>query len=147
MAMLISPVSNSFDPLMQFRYFAIPTQARNLSFFFNSDRREIPRFARNDSPQTLLAHYSYRQPDKFRVGRILGHLGNGDRAQHLRDAFIHSPERLAHRALGTLIAVPVVGHTGSDHQRPVHGVDYIQRRNFLRMPGELIAPTGTVARR
>ena len=88
-----------------------------------------------------------RQPDKFGVGRILGHLRNRDRAQHLRDAFIHSPQRLTHRAGGTLIAVPMIRYARGDHDRPIHGVDYIERRNFLRMPGQLIAATRTVTRR
>jgi hypothetical protein len=55
MAMLISPVSNSFDPLMQF--------LENLCA------------VRHGEPTI-----SNGQPDKFRVGRILGHLQNRDRA-------------------------------------------------------------------
>jgi hypothetical protein len=69
-----------------------------------------------------------------------------DAPQYCFDAVIHLAQRFADVATITLAALPANGDTGRDEQRPVDGLNDLERRNRMRGARQPVTAVGAVLR-
>src|SRR5712664_3939461 len=87
-----------------------------------------------------------RQRNERGLVRVLAHLRNSDRAQHVQNTLVDAAQWLFDRTPLRGIAIPVARDARSDQHGAVNGRDYVQRADLRRVLGQLITAAGTMLR-